>query len=203
MNDNKKFWQRMAKFYSFYMRGSDAAFAQLNQLLKPYLSAEMTVLEIGCGTGQLSFLVAQSVKKLIASDFSARMIAECNKKNTASNIVFQVEDGTALSFADDSFDAVVIANVLHIVPQPDAVISEIKRVLKPTGIVFAPIFVSRSSESRLKLWLLGRLGFKVYNKFDAAQYQLFLKEQELEIVQCTMVASNPADECVVIARITT
>lgn len=86
------------------------------------LSGDMRVLEIGCGTGQFSFILIDRVKELVATDFSKGMIDICNEENEFKNVRFSVEDGTNLSFDDSSFDAVVVANTLHIIPDTDAMI---------------------------------------------------------------------------------
>ena len=49
-------------------------------------------------------------------------------------------DATALSYADDSFDAVLIANALHVMPEPEKALREIDRALRLGGILIAPVF---------------------------------------------------------------
>lgn len=60
-----------------------------------------------------------------------------NSKETGSVIRRQGEWGAAYA----TFDVVVIANALHIMPAPDPAMKEIYRVLKKGGILFAPTFV--------------------------------------------------------------
>ncbi len=199
MENNKKFWQRVAKFYSFFMRKNKKIYISLSDILDSYLTKNMTVLEIGCGTGQLSFLVGEKVKKLIATDFSDKMIEICKKKNT-KDILFQVEDGTALSFKENSFEAVLIANVLHIVPNSDKLIEEIKRVIKDNGIIFTSIYVNDSQEFNFKLWFLQKIGFKLYKKNKSKDYVDYLKSQNLKIILVEIIEGKPFDECVVVAE---
>jgi ubiquinone/menaquinone biosynthesis C-methylase UbiE len=49
-----------------------------------------------------------------------------------------VADATALPYADDSFDAVLIANALHVMPEPEKALREIDRALRLGGILIAP-----------------------------------------------------------------
>ena len=58
-----------------------------------------------------------------------------------NNISFSVQDATKLTYNSEEFDVVVIANALHIMPEPNKALAEIHRVLKPNGILFAPTFV--------------------------------------------------------------
>ena len=50
-------------------------------------------------------------------------------------------DTCKLRYADDSFDVVIIANALHIIPEPERALAEMRRVLKKDGILIAPNFI--------------------------------------------------------------
>ena len=139
--DNKEFWQRMAKSYGPFMQHSGKLYDAICEKMRPGLTRDMNVLELACGSGQLSFRVAGAVRLWEATDFSERMIAEARKQPRSSRLHFSVQDATAPPYAPDSFDAVVIANALHIMPRPELVLAEISRVLKPNGILYAPTFV--------------------------------------------------------------
>ena len=79
---------------------------------------------------------------------------------------FSIQDATALPYAPDSFDAVVISNALHIMPHPELALAEISRVLKPDGILYAPAFAHRRGAGfRLRARLLTLAGFRVYSKW--------------------------------------
>lgn len=81
MKDNKKFWQRFAKLYSPFMeKGNGELYDNISKTVKPKLNKDMNVLELACGSGQLSFRLARSVKIWEATDFSENMIAEAKKK---------------------------------------------------------------------------------------------------------------------------
>ena len=53
------------------------------------------------------------------------MINQAKKNGSAANVVFEIADASDLSYADKSFDVVVIANALHVIPNPEKVLSEI------------------------------------------------------------------------------
>lgn len=69
----------------------------------------MVVLELACGTGQLTFSLAGEVKHWEATDFSECMIIEAKKHFAPISLSFSVQDATASPYTDDSFDTVVIA----------------------------------------------------------------------------------------------
>ena len=163
--DSKDFWQRTAKSYGPFMKLSGKLYDAICERMRPGLTRDMNVLELACGSGQLSFRLAGAVRLWEATDFSQNMIAEARKQPCSSRLHFSVQDATALPYAPDSFDAAVISNALHIMPRPELALAEIKRVLKPGGILYAPTFVhGRGAGFRLRARLLTLAGFKVYFK---------------------------------------
>ncbi len=194
--DNKEFWQRMAKSYGPFMQHSGKLYDAICEKMRPGLTRDMNVLELACGSGQLSFRVAGAVRLWEATDFSERMIAEARKQPRSSRLHFSVQDATALPYAPDSFDAVVIANALHIMPRPELVLAEISRVLKPNGILYAPTFVhGKGAGFRLRARLLTLAGFKVYSKWTAEGFERFISEHNFLITQTTLLGGSLAPLC--------
>lgn len=95
------------------------------------------LLDVGCGTGELELRLVrlQPVIKLIGLDNSQEMLAQARRKLAANHQVSFVEGDASLPlpFSDASFDVVVSANALHYIAQPEKLLVEIKRVLKPGG----------------------------------------------------------------------
>ena len=135
------FWQKTARHYTRSMDRSAPLYAAVCERIRPHLSRDMNVLELACGTGQLSFPLSPYVRLWEATDAAPAMIQEAKKRIGSSRLHFSVQDAAHLPYAPESFDAVVIANALHILPEPDRVLREIQRVLKPGGWLFAPTFV--------------------------------------------------------------
>lgn len=132
------FWQGMAAHYTKFMA---ALCTVIYRNLQSHSSASHTGYEcIGtaCGTGQLSFPLSPCVRLWEATDASSNMIAEAKKRSGSSRLHFSVRDASCLPYASETFDAVVIANALHILPEPEKVLREARRVLKPGGWLFAP-----------------------------------------------------------------
>ena len=194
--DNKAFWQRTAKSYGSFMKHSWKLYDTICERIRPGLTREMNVLELACGSGQLSFRLAGRVRLWEATDFSENMIVEARKKPRSSRLHFSVQDATALLYAPDSFDAVVISNALHIMPHPELALAEIKRVLKPGGILYAPTFVhGRGAGFRLRAWLLTLAGFKVYFKWTAEGFERFISEHNFQIRQTALLGGSLAPLC--------
>lgn len=177
MDDNKKFWQRFAKLYSPFMEwGNKQTYEQICTEVSHYMNKDMTVLELACGSGQLSFRLAKKAKHWEATDFSENMIAEAKKKPRPKELYFSVQDATKLPYADETFDAVMIANALHIMPEPYKAMGEIFRVLKKDGVLFAPTFVhGEGAGYNLRMRFMNLIGFKTYSKWSADEFVGFVE----------------------------
>ena len=100
------------------------------------------VLELGSGPAKLWL---ENLERLPASwhvtltDFSAGMVAEAERRLAAAGreFSFEVADAQNLPFEDGSFDAVVAVHMLYHVPDQGRALSEVRRVLKPGGRLYA------------------------------------------------------------------
>lgn len=93
------------------------------------------VLDVGCGPGFFSVLLARLGYEVTAIDYTENMLSEA-RKNAAYygvNIDFRQMDAQNLDFADGTFDLVISRNVLWNLEQPEKAYSEWLRVLKPDG----------------------------------------------------------------------
>ena len=118
-------------------RVNTAARARVGSLV----SNRARVLDCAAGTGEFSLAAARRAGSVLCTDQSEAMLARARKKAAKrglSNIDFAVRDITALPDPDGSFDAVIAANVLHLLPQPAAAVRELWRVAAPAGGSFCP-----------------------------------------------------------------
>ena len=108
--------------------------------LLPYLRPGLRVLDFGCGPGTVSVGLAEAIApgELHGVDMEesqvnlARAVTEAGGRD---NAVFHLGDVTALPFEDGFFDVAHCHNVLMHVPDTHAALTEVKRVLKPGGII--------------------------------------------------------------------
>jgi demethylmenaquinone methyltransferase/2-methoxy-6-polyprenyl-1,4-benzoquinol methylase len=109
----------------------------VRQRLQPTLDdPKALVLDVACGTGDLSIeLQAHAKAKVIGTDFCRPMLAVAAKKNAPNSLSIPYVEGDAmnLGFADDSFDAVTIAFGLRNLSNFRNGLAELRRVLKPGG----------------------------------------------------------------------
>ena len=106
---------------------------RVRNILQPILADEnAVVLDVACGTGDLSIELSQNGKaKVIGTDFCRPMLAVASEKDPS--IPYIEADAMNLSFADASFDAVTIAFGLRNLPNFENGLRELYRVLKPGG----------------------------------------------------------------------
>ncbi len=96
-----------------------------------------STLEIGCGTGKNTALLAQISRQVSAMDFSTGMIAKAQEKFSFDNVSFTVADiSQSWQFADQSFDLIVCNLVLEHIADLSFVFAEASRVLREGGHFF-------------------------------------------------------------------
>lgn len=97
------------------------------------------LLDVGCGTGSFNAMLAASPlpARITGLDYSPSMCEIANRKAAAAGLVGHVRyaagDSEHLPFADASFDAVTCSNSFHHYPHQPAVLTEMRRVLRPGG----------------------------------------------------------------------
>jgi ubiquinone/menaquinone biosynthesis C-methylase UbiE len=98
------------------------------------------VLELGCGPGGLwqdRIKTLPANLRLVMTDASPGMVSEAGARLQDERISFQVVDAQSIPFPDRTFDAVIASHMLYHVPNIPHALSEIRRVLKPSGKLFA------------------------------------------------------------------
>ena len=202
-NTNKGFWERMARIYTAFMSKNDTAYEQICKLSEQYIDSEKSVLELACGTGQITFLMAGKSGSWEATDYSENMIKEAEKRNQGEHkceqLRFCVQDATNLTYEDEKFNVVVIANALHIMPQPEKALKEIHRVLKKAEFVCSYLCYERGYP-KLPIWLMEKAGFKTYHKWQREELKEYVGNKGFCVVGVTLVKGKPLSECVLVAK---
>ncbi|MHC5111489.1 MAG: class I SAM-dependent methyltransferase [Planctomycetota bacterium] len=101
-----------------------------------------TVLDVGSGTGALAAaLLAKSPgSTVVGVDPSAEYIRYATRQVNNDRATFEVGDGQALRFGDDSFDRTLSLLVVNFIPDAEKAVAEMSRVTKPTGVVAAAVW---------------------------------------------------------------
>ncbi|MGH7562495.1 MAG: class I SAM-dependent methyltransferase [Gemmatimonadales bacterium] len=99
------------------------------------LAPELTVLEIGVGGGYYAQPISALVRRFIALDLQAEMLGRLRQKPVGARVLPVQADAVHLPLAASSMDAVLAITVLGEVPSAETAIREIRRVLRPGGIL--------------------------------------------------------------------
>ena len=115
------------------------------------------VLELGCGNGTYTRIIAETAETVLATDLSDDIVAAASDRlKDLTNVQVERQDAFALSYPDTTFDAVVMVNLLHVIPDPENVVAESRRVLTPDGQLVIVSFTTDGMQPLAKLGLIYR-----------------------------------------------
>jgi phosphatidylethanolamine/phosphatidyl-N-methylethanolamine N-methyltransferase len=145
-------YELLAPVYDFvfdwiFAPGRTAAIEQLA------LQRSDSILEVGIGTG-LNLPLYPATCRLTGIDLSQEMLDKAVERVQTlamPNVILKVMDATSMSFGDNEFDKVVATYTISAVPDPVAVLREMRRVVKPGGILV--ILNHFRSERRVTGWV--------------------------------------------------
>ena len=145
------------------------------------------VLEVAAGTGILTPALARAAKQVLSTDYAPAMVgvlAEKIREEGLTNVRCEQADLYALRFEPASFDAVVAANVLHLVPDLSGALAALRRMLKPGGRLVVPTYCH--DETALS-WTVSRLlaltGFPGHRRFTVRRLQEALEAAGLAVTR--------------------
>jgi SAM-dependent methyltransferase len=123
------------------------------------VQAESSVLDLGCGTGDLASAIAATGLRVTGCDISPEMLCRAAAADPSGTVGWvQLEpDWQTLPFRPETFDAVVASSVLEYVNDPAAVLRECGRVLRPGGVMLCTVPDPRHPVRWVE-WLIGVAG---------------------------------------------
>ena len=137
MANPARFWNFIAKRYARQPIADEASYQKKLDMTRAYLTPQSKVLEFGCGTGSTALLHAPYVSHILATDFSEAMISIARQKaleGEIQNVTFQAVGIDDLYTEQDTYDAVLGMNILHLVNDRLAVFEKVFGLLKPGGV---------------------------------------------------------------------
>src|SRR6185295_14020322 len=134
-------WERIRKSY-FDDRVASLAIEKL-------LPRDLTIADIGCGTGSLTFELARFARKVIGVDLSQEMLRRARtvaRERDVCNVEFHQGDALKLPLDSNSVDAAFCVMVMHFLPDPERAIAGLCRITRPGGSVVLVDLVEHKQE---------------------------------------------------------
>lgn len=129
----ESFWQSYARDYDTVW--DSPVTWQVRGVITTALSHSRRIVDLGCGTGLMTKTLVENGAHVIGVDSSADMLAIALRTGRVSRAIQAPAELVPLG--PHSADAVIIANVLHLHPNPEAVITQAHRLVTPTGLIVA------------------------------------------------------------------
>ncbi len=197
-------WNIYAKIYDQYIGNSEKD-EELFNYITQFLNKDDILYDGACGTGIFSIELSKHVKQIYACDLSENMIAKTDekiKKQNIHNIKTKIDDITNIGYEDNTFDAAITPNVIHLLDNPDKTLKELKRIVKKDGIIIIPTYITKVQNKYLEK--IGKIvfalvGFKP-NSWTEKQYINILQDNDMNIIEyktfnlkeheCTVIIKN-------------
>ena len=189
----EKDWSKMAKNFDElqdYIVGEETSFIISKELAK--LHRLGNVLELGCGNGKYTRQIIHASKNITATDFAPEMVDAAKEKlEDLENLHIEKADCYKLKYEDNSFDTVFMANLIHVVLEPEEALAEAKRVLKKDGklilLSFTPDGMTLENIENMK-----RKYLEVFGSFPDKKVPMMLKDL-VSMVEAKEMAVNKAE----------
>lgn len=178
MNKSERFWDLLSYKYDKMAKRVEEARIRMLESINRYINNEDVVLDYACGTGLIANEIARNVKKIYAIDTSSKMINTAKRKaaeRNIENIDFSQSTIFDKQFKRESFDVILVFNVLHMLEDSRRVVKRINELLNPGGIMISSTACMEENE---KSSINGVL--TVLSEIGIVPYLRFFKISELE-----------------------
>lgn len=193
----RKFWGKVARQYDNWIAEAFSDQYIVNKSkLSSIISPEDTILEIGCGSGDMAYHLAPKCKKIIGTDLSPEMISVANNRAFKNDkLSFQVEDSYNLSFSENMFDKVICVNALQVMKEPQKAVLEGRRVLKGGGEFVSITYLFGESGLveyfKLTKWVIKYGKPKYWHNFKENELKDIFAQSGFEIINEETIWKKP------------
>ncbi|MBT8110874.1 MAG: class I SAM-dependent methyltransferase [Gammaproteobacteria bacterium] len=189
---DKGYWERHARNYDASLRWVlGRPLPRMLHLASEAVRGREKVLEVASGTGIVTAAIARTSRSIIATDYAAAMVESLERRIQEAgleNVTCEQADIYALPYPEGEFDAVVAANVLHLVPDLPAALQALRRVLRPGGSIIAPTFCHDETwASRSLSRLIAVSGFPGHRRFKLRTLQRALEDNGVHLNQAVLL----------------
>lgn len=181
----REYWERHAARYDRATRFLARPVPRMLELAAGALQGRGRVLEVAAGTGLVTAAIAPVAGSLVATDYAAAMVQQLAgrvRELGLGNVSCEQADLYALPFEAASFDGVIAANVLHLVPDLERALASLGRVLRPGGVLVVPTYLHRETlRAAVLSRLLGLTGFPGARRFTARSLRAAVETAGLRV----------------------
>lgn len=189
---DRDYWERHARNYDASLRWVlGRPLPRMLELVSEAVRGKARVLEVAAGTGIVTSALAQTCDAVVATDYASAMVDALEQRVRDAgfdNVTCEQADIYALPYEAGEFDAVVAANVLHLVPDLPSALVALQAVIKPGGLLVLPTFCH--DETRVS-WLVSRLlavsGFPGHRRFTMRSLRGALEDNEIQISHAELI----------------
>jgi phosphatidylethanolamine/phosphatidyl-N-methylethanolamine N-methyltransferase len=188
----RAYWERHARNYDRSMLVLGRPMVRMLELVADAVSGADTVLEVAAGTGLVTVAIAPRVREVIATDYSGAMVEELRRRVAEaglSNVTCSQGDVYALPYSPGTFDFVVAANVLHLLPDPPRALEVLRGLLRPGGRLVVPTFChDETLLSKVVSRVIALSGFPSHRRFNARSLRDTLMQAGFELRMTETIA---------------
>lgn len=134
-----RLWMRRRKSHQHYIQFQMARAARIQQQLKPFLTPHhKKILDIGSHRGGYSIFFAKAGFHVTGLEPSADRVATSTAAGSLHkvNIHFMQGDARSMPFPDESFDIILLSNVIEHIPHTEKLLREIHRVMRKKALLY-------------------------------------------------------------------
>lgn len=183
-DEGRAFWERTAGRYDLSMRLFGGPLDAMLPLVTEEVRGLGRVLELAAGTGLVTQAIAPVVGELVATDYAEAMVDKLGDRvdelrlanvQTRRLDVYELEP-------TEQVDAIVAANVLHLLPDLDGALDAMQGALRPGGRLVVPTYCHDEHwRSRTTSRLLGMVGFPGQRRLRLAELEGLLLDRGLSL----------------------
>jgi phosphatidylethanolamine/phosphatidyl-N-methylethanolamine N-methyltransferase len=183
------YWDRMASRYDRSMLVLGRPVPRMVALVADVLSGRERVLEVAAGTGLVTVGVAPVVGAVVATNYAPAMVEQLAARTRGCpNVTTRVLNLYDCAEAEASYDAVIAANVLHLLPDLDRAVDTMVRVLRPGGRLVIPTYLHDATVgSRATSWVMGLAGFPGQRRFTLDRLVAVVRDRGLTVVRTEQI----------------
>lgn len=193
MSENeRRYWERYATSYDRSMIVLGKPIGPMLERVASAVHGRARVLELAAGTGLVTGAIARGAGAVVATDYAQAMVdalAARVRGSQLENVRCERADVYALPYAAGSFDAVVAANLLHLLPDLPSALDAMKRVVRPGGLWVLPTFCH---DETAVSWAISRVlaltGFPGQRRFTLASLRGTLEGAGLRVSRLELIA---------------